>query len=131
MKIFFEKIQSIFDIENWLWKYNFGTFWQTIIHRRIILKKIIWACWFLGKNLAFWDPPSLKFHNQTDISTDCMIMPKSITLVLQRKSDCNLQNDSKTYVSLLKKSAVILFLNLFCRMCTWFYDFIMGVMVHK
>ena len=26
---FFEKILLIFDIENWLWKYNFGTFWQT------------------------------------------------------------------------------------------------------
>ena len=24
---FFEKIRLIFDIENWLWKYNFGTFW--------------------------------------------------------------------------------------------------------
>ena len=26
-EIFFEKIWLIFDIENWLWKYNFGTFW--------------------------------------------------------------------------------------------------------
>ena len=26
-KFFFEKIQLIFDIENWLWKYNFGTYW--------------------------------------------------------------------------------------------------------
>jgi hypothetical protein len=26
---FFEKIRLIFDIENWLWKYNFGTFWGT------------------------------------------------------------------------------------------------------
>ena len=25
--LFFEKIQLIFDIENWLWKYDFGTFW--------------------------------------------------------------------------------------------------------
>ena len=32
-KFFFEKNQLIFDIENWLWKYNFGTFWWTIIHR--------------------------------------------------------------------------------------------------
>ena len=29
MIFFFEKIPSIFDIENWLWKYDFGTFWQT------------------------------------------------------------------------------------------------------
>ena len=27
IKVFLEKIQLIFDIENWLWKYNFGTFW--------------------------------------------------------------------------------------------------------
>ena len=32
---FFEKIRLIFDIENWLWKYNFGTFWRTVIHRWI------------------------------------------------------------------------------------------------
>ena len=59
--IFFEKIPLIFDIENWRWKYNFGTFWQTIIHRRF-------PCRLLGKNLAFQDPPSYKFHNRTDIN---------------------------------------------------------------
>ena len=26
-EIFFEKIRLIFDIKNWLWKYNFGTLW--------------------------------------------------------------------------------------------------------
>ena len=26
-EIFFKKIRLIFDIENWLWKYNLGTFW--------------------------------------------------------------------------------------------------------
>ena len=31
-----------------------------------MFKKILWACWFLGKNLAFKDPLSLKFHNRTD-----------------------------------------------------------------
>ena len=30
----------------------------------------LWACRFLAKNLAFWDPPSLKFHNPTDINPD-------------------------------------------------------------
>ena len=39
MIFFFEKIALIFDIENWLWKYDFGTFWWTIIHHRIVLKK--------------------------------------------------------------------------------------------
>ena len=33
--MFFEKIQLIFDIKNWLWKYDFGTFWWTVIHQRI------------------------------------------------------------------------------------------------
>ena len=28
MKKKFRKIPTIFDIENWLWKSNFGTFWQ-------------------------------------------------------------------------------------------------------
>ena len=26
------------------------------------------ACWFLAKKLAFKDPPSLKFHDRTDIN---------------------------------------------------------------
>ena len=34
----FEKIQLIFDMENWLWKYDFGTFWWTVIHRRSFKK---------------------------------------------------------------------------------------------
>ena len=38
----------IFDFENCLWKYDFGTFWRTVIH-----KKILWVCWFLAKSLAF------------------------------------------------------------------------------
>ena len=29
-----EKIPSISDIKNWLWKYDFGTFCQTVIHRQ-------------------------------------------------------------------------------------------------
>ena len=31
-----EKILLIFDIENWLWKYELGIFWRTIIHCRIL-----------------------------------------------------------------------------------------------
>ena len=26
-----------------------------------------WVCWFLAKNLIFWDPPLKKFHNRTDL----------------------------------------------------------------
>ena len=63
---FFEKNWLIFDLENWLWKYNFGTFWWTVLHWRI-KKKILWVCWFLAKNLVSWDPPLKKFYNRTDL----------------------------------------------------------------
>ena len=39
---FFEKIWLIFDIQNWLWKYDFSTFWQTFITRRNFLKIFPW-----------------------------------------------------------------------------------------
>ena len=39
MKFLFRKIRLIFDFKNWLWKYNFGIFWRTIIHRRILKKQ--------------------------------------------------------------------------------------------
>ena len=42
-------------MENWVWKYDFGTFWQT--------NKFLWVCWVLTKKFAFKDPPSLKFHD--------------------------------------------------------------------
>ena len=42
----------IFDIENEIRKYDFGSFWQTGIHC-IHKKKILWWCWFLAQNLLF------------------------------------------------------------------------------
>ena len=39
---FFEKNWLIFDIQNWLWKYNFGTFWRTVISRRNFLRIFPW-----------------------------------------------------------------------------------------
>ena len=66
MNFVFQKIGLIFDIQNWLWKYDIGTFWQTVIHWWIE-KKNLWVCWFLAKNLAFYEPPYLKFNNRTDI----------------------------------------------------------------
>ena len=41
-KFFFGKNRLCFDIQNWLWKYNFGTFWQTVISRRNFLKIFPW-----------------------------------------------------------------------------------------
>ena len=40
---------SIFEIENWFWKYNFGTFWRTVIHRRIVLKQFSLSMLILGQ----------------------------------------------------------------------------------
>ena len=80
--VFFYKISSpklIFLYEFCFWK-NSVDFW----HRKLTLKvpfrhflmnhnssqdfsnSFLWECWFLGKKLAFYDPPSLKFHNRTD-----------------------------------------------------------------
>ena len=53
------KIRTIFDIENRLWKSNFGTFWHLPINP--ILK--IQVCWFSGKNLSNFVPPAWKLHN--------------------------------------------------------------------
>ena len=49
MNFCFEKIPSIFGIENWLWKYNFGTFWQSIIHCSIVLKQFPFSMLILGR----------------------------------------------------------------------------------
>ena len=64
---FFWKIQLIFDIKNWLWKYNFGTFWWTIIHRQILWKKIPFSMLILGQTSWFLGPtifkiPQLNWH---------------------------------------------------------------------
>ena len=38
--------------------------------------------WFLAKNLAFYDPPSLKFHNRTDINLHIIIYKYLYVLIL-------------------------------------------------
>ena len=47
--------------------YNFGTFWQTVITRRIFLKIFPWC------HVDSW--PSLKFNNRTDIKLYKHIKP--------------------------------------------------------
>ena len=54
---FFEEIWLIFEIQNWLWKYDFGTFWQTVISRRNFLKVFLW--WYVD-----WWPKSLLLRTQ-------------------------------------------------------------------
>ena len=84
MKFFFEKIRLVFDIENWLWKYNFSTFWQTVITRRNFLKIFPWlhvdSC---PKSLL------LRTHHFWNSTTELILLPlPSFTL----------QNQSKTVV---------------------------------
>ena len=59
-KIFWElrKIQIIFDIVNWLWKSNFGTFWQFSK-----FNNFRWVRWFLGNFFSNFVPPAWKLNN--------------------------------------------------------------------
>ena len=61
----FENIRQFFDIENWLWKY--GTFWQTLIHCRIIFKQFPLSMLILGQKSCILGPTIYKIHNQTEI----------------------------------------------------------------
>ena len=59
----------IFDIENSLWKYNFGSFWEPgamSIYKNTAIS--FDYSWFLSKNLAFQDPSSEKLYDVTDIT---------------------------------------------------------------
>ena len=57
-------IPLIFDIENWLWKYNFGTFWQTIIQHRIVLKQFPLSVSILGQKSCISGPTIFKITQQ-------------------------------------------------------------------
>ena len=63
MKKKLRKIWMIFDIENWLWKSNFGTFWHLSITSILKFNHFLWVCWFLGKNLSNFVSPVGKLHN--------------------------------------------------------------------
>ena len=54
----------IFDIENWLWKSNFGTFWHlptTPIHK---IQQFPLDILFLTKNLSNFVSLTWKLHNR-------------------------------------------------------------------
>ena len=53
---------------NWLWKYNLGTFWQTIIHCRIVLKQFPLSMSIVWQKSCILGPTIFKFHNRTDIN---------------------------------------------------------------
>ena len=65
LKIYFLSLNKLFtvlilefDVKNWLWKCNFGTFWWTIIHRRI--KKNPLSMLILGQKSCFLGPTIFK-----------------------------------------------------------------------
>ena len=67
-KIFFEKIRFIFDIQNWLWKYDFGTFWKTVITHSF-LKIFPW--WHVDS----WPKSSLfRTHHFWNSTTELILM---------------------------------------------------------
>ena len=78
---FFEKIPLILDIENWLWKYNFATFWGSVAMSIYKIQQFhlntvdIWV-----KTLVFKDPSSNKLHDVTDITEGADIIGMSICL---------------------------------------------------
>ena len=51
----------ILDIENWLWKSNFGTFWCNANSQNSIIS--FDYSWLLGKNLSNFVPPAWKLDN--------------------------------------------------------------------
>ena len=47
MKKKLEKIRMIFDIKNWLWKSNFGSFWQLAINPKLKTQNSIISFWYV------------------------------------------------------------------------------------
>ena len=54
------KTWMIYDIENWLWKSNFGIFESSTLIQNSKFNHFLWLCWFLCKNLV---PPAWKLYN--------------------------------------------------------------------
>ena len=63
-KNFFRKIGVIFDVENSLWKSDFGTFWRDVSHFIVFTKYsgFVWACWFFANISCFSGPRQLVFQ---------------------------------------------------------------------
>ena len=57
-----EEDSDDFDIENWLWKSNFGTFWQLTINPKLKIQSFPLGKYVVGKNFLILYPP---FENST------------------------------------------------------------------
>ena len=56
----------IFDIDNWLWKSNFGTFWQLAINPTLKTQNSIISFWYVNSHAKIFlilYPPAWKLHN--------------------------------------------------------------------
>ena len=61
MKKKMRKIWMIFDIENWLWKSNFVTFWQLAVNPKF--NNFLWVFWFLGKTFFNFITPAWQLNS--------------------------------------------------------------------
>ena len=94
---FFEKIRLIFDIQNWLWRYNYGIFWQTVITRRIFLKIFSW--WHvdsLPKNLL------LRTHHLWNSMTELILVHTQYVVL---DSNRNSSYREKTTIKSIKQKS--------------------------
>ena len=83
------KFRIIFDIENWLWKSNFGTFWHLPI--RLISKiQSFHYDWFLVRNLPNFVSLPWKLHNRY-CHNDCQRLQSTCLL---KTKEWNLQAKS-------------------------------------
>ena len=57
------KLRMISEVENWLWKSNFGTFWHLSFNQFSKFNNFLWLCWFLGKNPSTFVHPAWKLDN--------------------------------------------------------------------
>ena len=97
--IFFWKIPSSFDIENWLWKYNFGTFWRIIIHCRIVLKQFPLSKLILGQKSCILGPTIFKITEPNWHYYVCVRQMKPFT----RRDKLTLQSNVCTILLLSDK----------------------------
>ena len=56
----------ILDVENWLWKSDFGPFYHLLYSQKTIVSFENIDFWY--KSLANYDPPLKKFDKRTDTS---------------------------------------------------------------
>ena len=107
-----KKIPTIFDIENWLWKSNFGTFWHLLITPILIIQQFsLGMLIFRQKSFQFctplkktWQPilPYCTVSTGTSvINYQCCILKVVILRIISKNFNMKKKNfwhlDIKTY----------------------------------